>query len=79
MDSTNSLPAFHILAKPTGAICNLNCSYCCYSLTLTLTQYLGAPLFHITQQLVRKLINRPDDKKTAKSHCANSLGYCRRV
>ncbi len=28
MDSTNSPPAFHILAKPTGAICNLNCSYC---------------------------------------------------
>ena len=28
MHSTNSPPAFHILAKPTGAICNLNCSYC---------------------------------------------------
>jgi uncharacterized protein len=28
MHSTNSLLAFHILAKPTGAICNLNCSYC---------------------------------------------------
>jgi len=28
MNSTHSLPAFHILAKPTGAICNLNCSYC---------------------------------------------------
>jgi len=28
MDSTNVPLAFHILAKPTGAICNLNCSYC---------------------------------------------------
>ena len=28
MYSTNSPQAFHILAKPTGAICNLNCSYC---------------------------------------------------
>jgi len=28
MHLTNSPPAFHILAKPTGAICNLNCSYC---------------------------------------------------
>ncbi len=28
MPSTNAPPAFHILAKPTGAICNLNCSYC---------------------------------------------------
>ncbi len=24
----NAPPAFHILAKPTGAICNLNCQYC---------------------------------------------------
>ena len=21
-------PAFHVLAKPTGAVCNLDCSYC---------------------------------------------------
>jgi uncharacterized protein len=21
-------PRIHVLAKPTGAICNLNCSYC---------------------------------------------------
>lgn len=24
----NAPPAFHILAKPTGAICNLGCKYC---------------------------------------------------
>jgi len=24
----NAPPAFHVLAKPTGAICNLDCSYC---------------------------------------------------
>ena len=23
-----SLPAFHVMAKPTGAICNLDCAYC---------------------------------------------------
>ena len=22
--------AFHLPAKPTGAICNLDCSYCCF-------------------------------------------------
>jgi sulfatase maturation enzyme AslB (radical SAM superfamily) len=21
-------PAFHVLVKPTGALCNLDCSYC---------------------------------------------------
>jgi uncharacterized protein len=25
---TGSPPAFHLLAKPTGAVCNLDCSYC---------------------------------------------------
>lgn len=28
MTSTMLPPRFHVLAKPTGAICNLNCSYC---------------------------------------------------
>ncbi|NTV63065.1 MAG: anaerobic sulfatase maturase [Oscillochloris sp.] len=27
-----SLPSFHILAKPTGAICNLDCAYCFFLL-----------------------------------------------
>ena len=25
---TNAPPGFHLLAKPTGAICNLDCAYC---------------------------------------------------
>lgn len=25
---TNAPPAFHVMAKPTGAACNLNCEYC---------------------------------------------------
>src|SRR6266702_3861151 len=28
--STTSLPAFHVMLKPRGAICNLDCSYCYY-------------------------------------------------
>ena len=24
----NAPPAFHLLAKPTGAVCNLDCQYC---------------------------------------------------
>ena len=26
--SKSAPPAFHLLAKPTGAICNLDCAYC---------------------------------------------------
>ena len=25
---SNAPPAFHLLAKPTGAVCNLDCTYC---------------------------------------------------
>ncbi|MRR14331.1 anaerobic sulfatase maturase, partial [archaeon] len=28
MSKTASLPGFHLLAKPTGALCNLGCKYC---------------------------------------------------
>jgi hypothetical protein len=42
-----------------------------------------APLFPITQQLVRKLINTPDDKKTAKSDTVQTAraitGACNRL
>lgn len=31
MPSTDAPPSFHVLAKPTGAICNLSCSYCFYA------------------------------------------------
>ena len=26
--SETSVPAFHVMAKPTGARCNLRCDYC---------------------------------------------------
>jgi len=26
--TVNAPPAFHLLSKPTGAICNLDCAYC---------------------------------------------------
>ena len=28
MKKTDALPGFHLLAKPTGAVCNLGCKYC---------------------------------------------------
>src|SRR6476661_3980689 len=27
-DHEDAPPAFHLLAKPTGAVCNLDCTYC---------------------------------------------------
>ncbi len=28
MSKKGPLPGFHLMAKPTGAICNLGCKYC---------------------------------------------------
>jgi uncharacterized protein len=30
MTMANTLPAFHVMAKPTGSKCNLDCAYCFY-------------------------------------------------
>ena len=30
MNKTNDIKSFHIMAKPTGPICNLDCKYCFY-------------------------------------------------
>ncbi len=37
----NAPPTFHVMAKPTGAICNLDCSYCFFLSKETL--YPGSP------------------------------------
>ncbi|MEM9463397.1 MAG: hypothetical protein AAGF11_55155 [Myxococcota bacterium] len=29
-NQTRARTPFHIIAKPTGAICNINCEYCFY-------------------------------------------------
>ncbi len=31
MNKNNSLRTFHLMAKPTGSICNLACKYCFYT------------------------------------------------
>jgi uncharacterized protein len=30
MTKPDTLQAFHIMAKPTGSDCNLNCAYCLF-------------------------------------------------
>lgn len=41
----NAPPAFHLLAKPTGTICNLDCKYC-FVLNIeeeVSSQWVGSP------------------------------------
>ena len=30
IERPDASPAFHVVAKPTGAVCNLDCKYCFY-------------------------------------------------
>jgi len=55
MQSTNSPPAFHILAKPTGAICNLNCSYCFF---LSKEQLYPHSRFRMTDEVLESYLQQ---------------------
>jgi uncharacterized protein len=45
----NAPPAFHLLAKPTGAICNLDCAYCFF---LDKEQFYPGSQFRMSEELL---------------------------
>ena len=51
----NSPPAFHLLAKPTGAICNLDCAYCFF---LDKEQLYPGSRFRMSDELLEKYIRQ---------------------
>ena len=51
----NAPPAFHVLAKPTGAICNLDCSYCFY---LTKERLYPGSKFRMADELLEIYIKQ---------------------
>ena len=55
MPSTDAPPSFHVLAKPTGAICNLRCSYCFYTVKEQL--YPGSR-FRMTDEVMESYIRQ---------------------
>lgn len=48
-------PAFHVLAKPTGAICNLDCSYCFF---LTKEALYPGDRFRMTDDVLRAYVGQ---------------------
>ncbi len=48
-------PAFHVLAKPTGAICNLDCTYCFF---LSKEQLYPGDRFRMSDDLVTKYLTQ---------------------
>jgi uncharacterized protein len=51
----NAPPAFHVLAKPTGAICNLDCSYCFF---LSKEMLYPGSRFHMADDLLEIYIRQ---------------------
>ncbi len=66
MASSQSLPrAFHVMAKPTGARCNLNCSYCFFLKKEAL--YPGEH-FRMSDELMERYI-----RQTIEAHSTNEV------
>lgn len=51
----NAPPSFHLLAKPTGAICNLDCEYCFF---LSKEQLYPGSKFRMTDDLQETYIQQ---------------------
>jgi len=53
--ATMSLPAFHVMAKPTGAICNLDCAYCFF---LSKEQLYPNSTFRMSDEVMENYIRQ---------------------
>jgi uncharacterized protein len=51
----NAPPAFHVLAKPTGAVCNLDCKYCFF---LSKEQLYPGSRFRMTEDVLEAYIQQ---------------------
>ncbi len=60
---TNAPPAFHLLAKPTGATCNLDCSYCFF---LSKEMLYPGSRFRMADELLEDL-HPPVDRGTSRA------------
>ncbi len=63
--SENAPPAFHLLAKPTGAICNLDCAYCFF---LNKKMLYPGSRFRMSEELLEQYI-----RQLIESHRANQV------
>ena len=55
METDTALPYFHLMAKPTGAVCNLNCAYCFF---LTKEKLYPGSLFRMSDEVLEEYIRQ---------------------
>jgi uncharacterized protein len=61
----NAPPAFHLLAKPTGAICNLDCAYCFF---LDKEAFYPGSQFRMSEELLESYL-----RQLIESHQTNQV------
>lgn len=67
---------FHLLAKPTGAVCNLDCKYCFYKLHYAYN-YVAVEQFHLESKSelpTGRLSLRLEFEPTGEPDVANGKG-----
>src|SRR5271165_5475872 len=57
-----NLQAFHVMAKPTGAICNLDCAYCFF---LSKEQLYPNSKFRMSDEVMESYIRQTIEAQTA--------------
>jgi uncharacterized protein len=61
----NAPPSFHLLAKPTGAICNLDCAYCFF---LDKEQFYPGSRFRMSDEVLDQYL-----RQLIESHQADQV------
>ena len=70
--SPQAPPAFHLLAKPTGAICNLDCAYCFF---LDKEVFYPGSSFRMSQAVLEQYIRQLPEGSAPKTHQACQLNF----
>jgi uncharacterized protein len=71
MNSTQTRPGFHLLVKPTGAACNLDCKYCFF---LSKEMLYPNSHFRMTDELLKSYIRQQLDAQPMSEVSINWQG-----
>jgi uncharacterized protein len=66
LPAATTRPAFHLLAKPTGATCNLDCSYCFF---LSKEMLYPGSRFRMADELLEQCIRQLIGSGRKARHC----------
>ena len=62
MSATSMVSSFHVLTKPTGAICNLDCKYCFF---LSKEELYPNSKFRMTDEVLERYIRQQCESQAA--------------